>query len=72
MLGKRVAAGQRGNAAVLARLGTVLRRISGMPDYRAYMEYVSRCHPDRPIMTEREYYAEYIHSRYADGPSRCC
>ena len=72
MLGKREAAGQRGSGAVLARLATVVRRISGMPDYGAYMEHVRRCHPDTPILSEREYYAEYVNRRYADGPTRCC
>ncbi len=66
------AAGQRGSRAVLARLATMVRRISGMPDYRAYIEHARRCHPDAPIMTERDYYAEYVNKRYADGPSRCC
>jgi uncharacterized short protein YbdD (DUF466 family) len=72
MQGKRDAAGQRGSGAALARLATMVRRISGMPDYRAYIEHVSRCHPNSTIMTEREYYAEYLDRRYADGPSRCC
>ena len=65
-------AGQRGSGAVLARVATMVRRISGMPDYRAYMEHVRRCYPDTPIMTEREYYAEYINRRYGEGSSRCC
>jgi uncharacterized short protein YbdD (DUF466 family) len=72
MQGRREAAGQQGDRAVLERLATMVRRISGMPDYRAYIEHVRRCHPNTPIMTEREYYAEYVNRRYADGPSRCC
>ncbi len=72
MLGRRGAAGQRGSRAVLARLATMVRKISGMPDYRAYIEHVRRCHPETPAMTEREYYAEYVNRRYAEGPSRCC
>jgi uncharacterized short protein YbdD (DUF466 family) len=66
------AAGQWGSGAVLARLATMVRGILGMPDYRAYREHVRRCHPDTPIMTEREYYTEYLNGRYADGSSRCC
>ena len=31
-----------------------------MPDYQAYLEHLRRSHPDRPIPTEREYYAEYL------------
>jgi uncharacterized short protein YbdD (DUF466 family) len=72
MLGRREAARQRGRGAVLARLATIARGISGMPDYQAYIEHVRRCHPETPAMTEREYYAEYVNRRYAEGPSRCC
>jgi uncharacterized short protein YbdD (DUF466 family) len=68
----RSEAGQRGSGAVLERLATLVRRISGMPDYGVYIEHARRCHPDTPILTEREYYAEYVNGRYADGSSRCC
>lgn len=72
MLGRGQTAGQRGSGVVLARLATILRRISGMPDYEAYLEHARRCHPDSPIMPEREYYAAYVNGRYGDGSSRCC
>jgi uncharacterized short protein YbdD (DUF466 family) len=72
MRGRREAAGRRGSGAVLARLATMVRGIFGMPDYRAYIEHVRRCHPEAPIMTEREYYAQYLNGRYSDGSSRCC
>lgn len=51
---------------------TVLRRLTGMPDYQAYLEHLSRHHPERPIPSEREYFTQYIESRYGNGPSRCC
>jgi uncharacterized short protein YbdD (DUF466 family) len=57
---------------VLARLVSVLQQVSGMPDYTGYAEHVRRCHPGTPVLTEREYYAEYLHRRYGDGPTRCC
>ena len=66
------AAGGRGGGAVLAWLATMIRRISGMPDYRAYLEHVRQYHPGTTIVSESEYYAEYVASRYGDGPSRCC
>lgn len=72
MRGRREPAGQRGNRAVLARLATMVRGISGMPDYQAYTEHLRRCHPERPIPAEQEYYEEYLRSRYGDGPTRCC
>ena len=40
-----------------------LRRVPGASPAR---------HPDRPIPTEREFYDEYVRTRYGDGPTRCC
>lgn len=50
----------------------VIRRIAGMPDYAAYLEHLSRCHPGQPLPTEREFYDSYLESRYGDAPTRCC
>jgi len=49
-----------------------LRRILGMPDYPAYVAHLRRCHPGRPVPTEREYFEAYLAARYGNGPSRCC
>ena len=56
----------------VARVGELLRRIAGMPDYRAYVEHLRRCHPERALPTEREYFEQYVAARYGDGPTRCC
>ena len=56
----------------VARAGELLRRIAGMPDYRAYVEHLRRCHPERALPTEREYFEQYVAARYGDGPTRCC
>jgi uncharacterized short protein YbdD (DUF466 family) len=61
-----------GLAARAAALVAALRRVAGMPDYAAYVGHLRRCHPERPIPTEREYFAEYVATRYGDGPTRCC
>jgi uncharacterized short protein YbdD (DUF466 family) len=58
-----------------ARVEAVLRavrRISGMPDYAAYLEHAGRCHPERPVVSEREFYEEFVRARYEGGPTRCC
>lgn len=55
-----------------SRLLSALRTMLGMPDYTAYLEHLRRSHPDRPVPTEREFYEEFIRSRYDDGPTRCC
>jgi uncharacterized short protein YbdD (DUF466 family) len=57
------------------RIGALLaqlKRVFGMPDYAAYVAHVRAHHPDCPVPTEREFYDEYIRTRYADGPTRCC
>ena len=61
-----------GSGTVFARLASVLRRVSGMPDYAGYAEHLRRCHPEAPIPGEREFYAEFIRHKYGDGPTRCC
>ncbi len=68
----RVPSGWVGSGAVLGQLASVIRRISGMPDYRAYVMHLRRCHPGSPVPSEREFYDEFVRSRYEDGPTRCC
>jgi uncharacterized short protein YbdD (DUF466 family) len=43
-----------------------------MPDYEAYLRHLRRCHPSRPIPSEREYFDRYLEERYGNGPTRCC
>lgn len=68
------AAKRRGGkaASILALILVTVRRIAGMPDYAAYVEHLRACHPDRPVPSEREYFAEYTETRYGAGASRCC
>jgi uncharacterized short protein YbdD (DUF466 family) len=58
--------------AELQRVLQVVRRVSGMPDYAAYVEHARRCHPERPLPSEGEFYEEYLRTRYEGGPTRCC
>jgi len=57
---------------MLQRIITTVRAIAGMPDYEAYVAHLRRCHPERPVPTERRFYDEFIKRRYGDGPTRCC
>lgn len=57
---------------LVSQLASWIRQVAGMPDYQAYLAHARRCHPERPPLAEREYFAEYLRSRYADGPHRCC
>jgi uncharacterized short protein YbdD (DUF466 family) len=74
MLGRYVTlSAARGPGGRLShKLLNALRGIAGMPDYAAHLEHLHRSHPDRPIPTEREYWEEFLRSRYEDGPTRCC
>jgi uncharacterized short protein YbdD (DUF466 family) len=57
---------------LLRRLRSALKQITGMPDYTRYLEHAREYHPDCPLLSEREYYDQYIESRYQGGGSRCC
>ena len=56
----------------LARLLGLFRKIAGMPDYSAYLEHCRLHHPERRVLTQRQFFEEYLRSRYGDGPTRCC
>ena len=56
----------------MSRLLELIRRVAGMPNYAGYVDHLRRCHPDRPIPSEREFFADYLAARYGDGPTRCC
>jgi uncharacterized short protein YbdD (DUF466 family) len=57
---------------MLRRIISAVRAVAGMPDYQAYVAHVRRCHPERPVPTERLFYDEFVKRRYGDGPTRCC
>jgi uncharacterized short protein YbdD (DUF466 family) len=43
-----------------------------MPDYAAHVEHLRQTHPEQTIPSEREFYDEFIKTRYGAGASRCC
>ena len=57
---------------LLQRIISAVRAVAGMPDYQAYVAHLRRCHPERPVPTERLFYDEFVKRRYGDGPTRCC
>ena len=59
-------------ARLLQRIISAVRAVAGMPDYQAYVAHLRRCHPERPVPTERLFYDEFVKRRYGDGPTRCC
>lgn len=58
--------------SLAARLLGMLRQVTGMPDYPRYRHHMTDRHPGCPVLSEKEFYAEYVNSRYGNGASRCC
>ena len=75
-VGARTPTGGSGTAAgvvrLVGRITGVIRRIAGMPDYAGHLEHLRRCHPERGVPTEKEFFEEYLRSRYGGGVTRCC
>jgi len=57
---------------VWSQLRTALKQIVGMPDYSRYLAHAREQHPGCPLLSEREYYEQYLSIRYGGGGSRCC
>jgi uncharacterized short protein YbdD (DUF466 family) len=53
-----------------ARFRRIVKQVCGMPDYERHREHV-RAH-GCPLLSEREYYDQYLATRYGGGGSRCC
>ncbi|HET7041390.1 MAG TPA: YbdD/YjiX family protein [Gemmatimonadales bacterium] len=64
----------RGSTAtrILRALNSRLATLFGMPDYRRYLAHQHRCHPEAPVLTEKEFVRAEFERRYAGGGSRCC
>jgi uncharacterized short protein YbdD (DUF466 family) len=43
-----------------------------MPDYGRYLAHQHRCHPDAPVLSEREFVRAELERKYAGGGARCC
>jgi len=59
-------------AAALKRIGDIVRRIIGAPDYNTYVQHMARCHPDVVPMTARQFERQRLEDRYSRPGSRCC
>ena len=53
-----------------AKFRRTLKQVCGMPDYERHREHALRhgC----ALLSEREYYDQYLATRYGNGGSRCC
>lgn len=56
-------------------LGKAARMLIGIPDYDTYVQHMSDNHPDKPVMTYKEFFRERQDARYGGsgkGGFRCC
>ncbi|ANM78305.1 Uncharacterized small protein [Serratia quinivorans] len=47
----------------------------GVPDYDTYVQHMKDNHPDKPVMTYKEFFRERQQARYGGdgkGGMRCC
>jgi uncharacterized short protein YbdD (DUF466 family) len=58
--------------ARVQRLGAVVRRIIGAPDYDRYLDHVSLRHPGTTPMSRDEFARDALARRYDRPGSRCC
>lgn len=56
----------------VARLCETGRLMVGVPNYDAYVAHMGANHPDKPVMTYREFFDNRQKARYGGGMSRCC
>lgn len=56
----------------LHNVAAIARRVAGVPDYDAYVAHVRARHPERPIPTRVEFFAERQNARYRGTDSGCC
>jgi uncharacterized short protein YbdD (DUF466 family) len=56
----------------LRRLGAVIRRVIGAPDYDRYLAHVTSCHPGTTPMTRDEFERSRLEDRYSKPGQRCC
>ncbi|TQR26910.1 DUF466 domain-containing protein [Campylobacter sp. MIT 97-5078] len=44
----------------------------GMPSYDKYVEHMQTRHPNREILSRKEFFKEALNARYNGGFTRCC
>jgi uncharacterized short protein YbdD (DUF466 family) len=48
------------------------RLMVGVPDYDKYVAHCQATHPDRPVMTYKEFFRNRQEARYKSGVRGCC
>ena len=58
--------------AALKRVGDIVRRLVGVPDYDRYVAHVRECHPGQPPMSRDEFERSRLEDKYSRPGQRCC
>ena len=56
----------------LRRVGAVVRRIIGAPDYERYVLHVRECHAGQVPMSREEFEKSRLEDKYNRPGQRCC
>jgi uncharacterized short protein YbdD (DUF466 family) len=56
----------------LERIGALLRRVIGAPDYERYLAHVRLAHPGMTPLTRGQFVNDAMARRYGKGAGRCC
>jgi uncharacterized short protein YbdD (DUF466 family) len=48
------------------------RQVFGIPDYERYASHMALRHPQCPVLSRREFFAQAIDRRYGRNGPRCC
>ena len=49
-----------------------LHLLVGMPSYDKYVEHMKTKHPEREILSQKDFFKEALEARYNGGVNRCC
>ncbi len=55
----------------LRQVWIILAELAGEADYQRYCAHVRRHHPDREILSAKEFYLARLSEKYT-RPTRCC
>ena len=58
--------------SALRRVGAVVRRVVGVPDYERYVEHVQACHPGTTPLSRAEFERARLEDKYSRPGQRCC
>ncbi len=58
--------------ALISRVGAIVRRIIGAPDYETYLASMAKHHPQCMPLDARSFERDRLAARYRGPGSRCC